>query len=192
MARRKANEHWNLYPKGPRRRKLVLYHVDSQAARSRARTNSTSRRCRGEPGGLCRTVPRMNDPTQQGMSPGRYPENNKAPRPCGPGAKFGGGRSPRALSQRHTVGRLAFAGRVLPDATLRGMRMSRSHGGTVPTVSGWNLSSEVSSPSSVTSCRKPLAGRGADTPANPNLSRRHPCHGDGSGFWLDVGPALRV
>ena len=119
-------------------------------------------------------------------------ENNKAPRPCGPGAKFGGGRSPRALSQRHTVRRLAFAGRVLPDATLRGMRMFRSHGGTVPTVSGWNLSSEVSSPSSVTSCRKRLAGRGADTPAIPNLSRRHRGHGDGSSFWPDVGPALRV
>src|SRR5688500_2097601 len=62
------------------------------------------------------------------------PKNNKAPDPGGPGAKFGGGRSPRALSRRHTVGRLAFAGRVLPDATLRGMRMFRSHGGTVPTV----------------------------------------------------------
>ena len=34
---------------------------------------------------------------------------------------------------------LAFAGGVLPDATLRGMRMFRSHGGTVPTVAGRNL-----------------------------------------------------
>jgi hypothetical protein len=72
-----------------------------------------------------------------------------------------------------TPATIAFAGRVLPDTILRGMRMSRSHGGTVPTVSGWNLSSEVSSPSSVTSCRKWLAGRGADTPAISNLSRRH-------------------
>jgi hypothetical protein len=32
------------------------------------------------------------------------------------------------------LGALAFAGRVLPDATLRGMRMFRSHGGTVPAV----------------------------------------------------------
>jgi len=63
------------------------------------------------------------------------------------------------------LGALAFAGRVLPDATLRGMRMSRSHGGTVPTLAGWNLSSEASSPSSVASCRRRLAGRGADTPA---------------------------
>jgi hypothetical protein len=31
---------------------------------------------------------------------------------------------------------LAFAGGVLPDATLRGMRMFRSHGGTVLTVAG--------------------------------------------------------
>ena len=34
---------------------------------------------------------------------------------------------------------LAFAGGVLPDATLRGMRMYRSHGGTVPTVAGRNI-----------------------------------------------------
>ena len=27
---------------------------------------------------------------------------------------------------------------------------------------------------------------------NPYFSRRHRCHGDGSGFWPDVGPALRV
>jgi len=37
------------------------------------------------------------------------------------------------------LGALAFAGGVLPDATLRGMRMFRSHGGTVPTVAGRNL-----------------------------------------------------
>jgi hypothetical protein len=36
-------------------------------------------------------------------------------------------------------GALAFAGGVLPDANLRGMRMFRSHGGTVPTVTGRNL-----------------------------------------------------
>jgi hypothetical protein len=63
------------------------------------------------------------------------------------------------------LGALAFAGRVLPDATLRGMRMSRSHGGTVPAVAGWDLSSEASSPGSVASCRRRLAGRGTDTPA---------------------------
>ena len=63
------------------------------------------------------------------------------------------------------LGTLAFAGDVLPDATLCGMQMFRSHGGTVPTVSGGNLSSEVFSPGSVTSCRKGLAGRGADTSA---------------------------
>ena len=62
-------------------------------------------------------------------------------------------------------GALAFAGRVLPDATLRGMRIFRSHGGTVPAVAGWNLSSEVSSPGSDAPCRGRLAGRGADTPA---------------------------
>ena len=65
---------------------------------------------------------------------------------------------------------LAFAGGVLPDATLRGMRMSRSHGGTVPAVTGRNLSSEASAPGSVAPCRERRAGRGADTPAIP-LSR---------------------
>ena len=87
---------------------------------------------------------------------------------------------------------LAFAGGVLPDATLRGMRMSRSHGGTVLTVTGRDLSSEASAPGSDTPCRERLAGRGADTPAIPNLSRRHLYRGDGIGFWLIVGPTLRV
>lgn len=63
------------------------------------------------------------------------------------------------------LGALAFAGGVLPDATLRGMRMYRSHGGTVLTVAGRDLSSEASSPSSDAPCRERLAGRGADTPA---------------------------
>lgn len=63
------------------------------------------------------------------------------------------------------LGALAFAGGVLPDATLRGMRMSRSHGGTVLTVAGRDLSSEASSPGSDAPCRERHAGRGADTPA---------------------------
>ena len=60
---------------------------------------------------------------------------------------------------------LAFAGGVLPDATLRGMRMFRSHGGTVLTVAGRDLLSEASAPGSDAPCRERLAGRGADTPA---------------------------
>ena len=60
---------------------------------------------------------------------------------------------------------LAFAGGVLPDATLRGMRMFRSHGGTVLTVAGRDLLSEASAPSSDTPCREWRAGRGVDTPA---------------------------
>ena len=87
---------------------------------------------------------------------------------------------------------LAFAGGVLPDATLRGMRMFRSHGGTVLTVTGRDLSSEASAPGSDASCRKRRAGRGADTPAILIVSRLHPYHGDGTGFWPVVGPALRV
>jgi hypothetical protein len=45
----------------------------------------------------------------------------------------------RALLPMHTLGALAFAGRMLPDATLRGMRSFQSHGGTVPTVAGREL-----------------------------------------------------
>jgi len=60
---------------------------------------------------------------------------------------------------------LAFAGGVLPDATLRGTRMFRSHGGTVLTVTGRDLSSEASAPGSDAPCRERRAGRGADTPA---------------------------
>ena len=63
------------------------------------------------------------------------------------------------------LGALAFAGCVLPDATLRGMRMFRSHGGTVLAVAGRDLLSEASSPSSVAPCRERRAGRGADTSA---------------------------
>jgi hypothetical protein len=63
------------------------------------------------------------------------------------------------------VGRLAFAGRKFPDATLRGMRRFRSHGGIAATVSGCCLSSEASMPGSVALCREQLAGQGADTPA---------------------------
>jgi hypothetical protein len=63
------------------------------------------------------------------------------------------------------LGALAFAGGVLPDATLRGTRMSRSHGGTVLTVTGRDLSSEASSPGSDAPCRERRAGRGTDTTA---------------------------
>ena len=65
------------------------------------------------------------------------------------------------------LGALAFAGGVLPDATLRGMRMSRAHGGPVPVVANRNLSSEASAPGSVAPCRGRRAGRGADTSAMP-------------------------
>jgi hypothetical protein len=90
------------------------------------------------------------------------------------------------------LGALAFAGVVLPDATLCGMQMFRSHGGTVLTVAGRDLSSEASAPGSDTPCRERRAGRGADTPATNTISRRHPYRWDGIGLWLIVGPALRV
>ena len=87
---------------------------------------------------------------------------------------------------------LAFAGVVLPDATLRGMRMFRSHGGTVLTVAGRDLSSEASAPGSDTPCRERRAGRGVDTPATFTFSRRHLYRGDGISFWPIVCPTLRV
>jgi hypothetical protein len=67
---------------------------------------------------------------------------------------------------------LAIAGGVLPDATLRGTRMSRSHGGTVPAVAGRDLSSEASAPG-----RTLPAGSGAPdvvlTRLQLSSSRRH-------------------
>jgi hypothetical protein len=91
-------------------------------------------------------------------------QNNKAPEPFGPGAKLRWAFAARSC-RCSLLGALAFAGRGLPDATLRGMRMFRSHGGTVPTVTSRNLLSEASSPGSDASCRKLHAGRGAGTPA---------------------------
>jgi hypothetical protein len=90
------------------------------------------------------------------------------------------------------LGTLAFAGDVLPDATLCGMQMFRSHGGTVLTVAGPDLSSEASAPGSDTPCREWRAGRGVDTPATFTVSRLHLYHGDGTSFWPIVGPTLRV
>jgi hypothetical protein len=82
-----------------------------------------------------------------------------------PGPNLGVGVRHALFPGRTRLGALAFAGCVLPDATLRGMRMFRSHGGTVLTVAGRDLLSEASSPSSVAPCRERHAGRGADTSA---------------------------
>jgi hypothetical protein len=76
----------------------------------------------------------------------------------------------RALRRCTLLGALAFAGRVLPDATLRGMRMFRSHGGTVPAVPSPDLSSEAFSPGSAAPCREQRARRGADMPATFNFA----------------------
>jgi hypothetical protein len=90
------------------------------------------------------------------------------------------------------LGALAFAGRVLPDATPRGMRSSRSHGGTVPAVASRNLSSEASSPGSATACQRRSRRTGCRHACDLRRSRRHRYHGDGPGFWPGVGPMLRV
>jgi hypothetical protein len=97
----------------------------------------------------------------------------------------------RSFPAAHAWTRSHFAGGVLPDATLRGMRMSRSHGGTVLIVADRDLSSEASAPSSDTPCRERRAGRGADTPAI-SVSRRHLYRGVGISLWPIVGPSLRV
>jgi hypothetical protein len=60
----------------------------------------------------------------------------------------------RTLFPSAYIWRSAFAGCMLPDATHRGMRRFRSHGGTVATVSGCNLLSEASSPGSAAACRQ--------------------------------------
>jgi len=69
----------------------------------------------------------------------------------------------------HTLGALAFAGRMLPDATPRGMRSYRSHSGIALAVASRSLLSEASSPGSVVPCQGLHAGRGADTPAYPTF-----------------------
>src|SRR6185369_14757185 len=83
---------------------------------------------------------------------------------------------------------LAFAGGVLPDATLRGMRMFRSHGGTVRIVSDPNLSSEASAPGSDTPCRERRAGRGADTSAIPIFASSTFATGTAPAFGRPLAP----
>jgi hypothetical protein len=67
------------------------------------------------PKGLQRRVPRTNDRITSVRDPRGPPKS-----------------SPETAG--HALGALAFAGRMLPDATLRGMRRFRSHGGIAPTV----------------------------------------------------------
>ena len=95
-------------------------------------------------------------------------------------------------SRSHTLGALAFAGRVLPDATPRGMRRFQSHGGTVPAVASRNLSSEASTPGSATACQQRSRQTGCRHACNLRRSRRHRYHGVGPGFWPGVSPMLRV
>ena len=119
-------------------------------------------------------------------------QKNKAPEPFGSGAKFGGGRSPRALSHHirwaHSLSRAVcsptplfaacevfdlMAGSLLPlpigvyrVRPLRPVRPPPARGGTPDVVQ----------------TRLQVA----------DLSRRHRCHEDGIGFWPIVCPALRV
>ena len=86
------------------------------------------------------------------------------------------------------LGALAFAGGVLPDATLRGMRMFRSHGGTVLTVAGRDLLSEASAPGSDAPCRERRAGRGADTSALPIFASSTFAMGTAPAFGWPLAP----
>ena len=124
--------------------------------------------------------------------PQALPKNNKAPEPCGSGAKLGGGRSPRTL----------------PSRTHWALSLSRAVCSPTPLFAACEdfdlmAGSLRPLPAGVYRVRplrpvRPLlasgghAGRGADTPATCVASRRHRYHGDGAGFWPVVGPVLRV
>jgi hypothetical protein len=144
--------------------------------------------------GLCGLCDEMWNPTQVDWF--LAPSGNRV-KTRGPGTfRFRGqtwGWELATLSSRsHTLGALAFAGRVLPDATLRGMRRSRSHGGTVSAVTSRNLSSEASTPGSATACQRRSRRTRCRHAYNLHRSRRHRYHGVGPGFWPGVGPMLRV
>ena len=93
-------------------------------------------------------------------SPYFFPRPRKKIRPrdlAVPRPNLGVGVRHSLFPDRTRLGALAFAGGVLPDATLRGMRMFRSHGGTVLAVAGRDLLSEAS----LRPVRTPPAGSGA-------------------------------
>lgn len=85
--------------------------------------------------------------------PGPSGANKKTRKPLGFRANLLEGVR-RALLPMHPLGALALAGCVLPDATLRGRRMFRSCGATVPAVASQDVLSEAFSPGSALPCRE--------------------------------------
>ena len=129
-------------------------------------------------------------PVGAGRAEVGFRANKKPRKPFGLRGLCGSGRSPRALSRLHTLGRSRFRGRCVSRRHSPRQAEFRSHSGTVPAVSSRNLSSEASAPGSDVPCRGPRAGRGADTPAKvlrvgtvttgtaPGISRPlAPCYG---------------
>jgi hypothetical protein len=102
---------------------------------------------------------------ERAIRPGGRCRKNSDPGTLRSRGQSGGGRSPRALSLWHSIGRPRFRGLGAPRSHSARQASLRSHGGTVPAVTGWDVLSEVFSPGSAISCRRRLAGRGADTPA---------------------------
>jgi len=116
--------------------------------------------------------------------------DKKAPESCDSGAKLWWALAAR--SGRYTpLGALAFAGRVLPDATPRGKAKVSVSWRDRPNRCRLGALSEAFSPGSVVPCRERPAGRGAGTPASV-ASCRHRGREDGTGWSPAVGPALRV
>lgn len=113
-------------------------------------------------------------PVGAGRAEVGFRANKKPRKPFGLRGLCGSGRSPRALSRSHTLGRSRFRGRCASRRHSPRQAEFRSHGGTVPTVSGRDLSSEASAPGSDAPCRGPRAGRGADTPAKDVASAPWP------------------
>lgn len=116
----------------------------------------------------------------------------KARAPCGTRAKFGGGRSLRALSHSHLLSALAgWRAKCFPTLLTAASDAVGLIAGPSRPFREQDLSSEASTPGSVTTCRWFARRTGAGTPARIH-SLRHLDHGDGHHFWRCVGPVRRV
>lgn len=132
-----------------------------------------------------------------GQSPARrvakgFYLKKKARTPCGAWAKFGGGRSPRTLSHSHLLGALAgWRAKCFPTLLTAASDALGLIAGPSRPFQAQDLSSEASTPGSVTTCRWFARRTGAGTPARIH-SHRHLDHGDGHRLWRCVGPVRRV
>jgi hypothetical protein len=93
-------------------------------------------------------------------------EKKKARTPCGIRAKFGGGRSPRALSLSHLLGALAvWRARCFPTPLTAASGALGLMAGPSRPFQARDLSSEASTPGSAATCRWHARRTGAGTPA---------------------------